>query len=276
MLDGNTDENGVPCTPSACLYTRPADRTDRFSNAAPKLALMLDLAPQLMTYVNYSYGYRAPEMTELYRLQRGQRVADLDPEELDALELGLKGAWPELEFAVALFDMDKSGVILRESNGFNVANGRTTHRGVEYDLRWRMLPSLDLAVSGTYAKHRYDFSRQVEGGDTISAGNDIDTAPREIYRLALGWRPHESLETEAEWLVVGDYWLDAANEHRYAGHELLNLRGLWRPAPRWTVALRLNNVLDRRYADRADFAFGTYRYFPGRPRSLFAEIAWAL
>ena len=26
MLAGNTDEHGVPCTPTGCLYSRPADR----------------------------------------------------------------------------------------------------------------------------------------------------------------------------------------------------------------------------------------------------------
>jgi iron complex outermembrane receptor protein len=215
-------------------------------------------------------------MTELYRLQRGQRVADLDPEELDALELGLKGAWAEVRFALALFDMRKRGVILRESNGYDVANGRTSHRGVEYDLRWSVLPTLELAVTGTYARHTYDFSRPVDGGEKIVEGNDIDTAPRDIHRVGLGWRPTQALDFEAEWMAVGDYWLDAANEHRYAGHQLLNLRGLWRPVPRWTLALRLDNALDRRYADRADYSFGTYRYFPGRPRALFAEIAWEM
>jgi hypothetical protein len=74
--------------------------------------------------------------------------------------------------------------------------------------------------------------------------------------------------------VVGEYWLDAANAHRYPGHELLNLRGRWQGAA-LGVTLRLNNALDRDYADRADFAFGNYRYFPGRGRALFAEVAWA-
>ena len=45
-------------------------------------------------------------------------------------------------------------------------------------------------------------------------------------------------------------------------------------APQWSLALRLNNALDRDYADRADFAFGSYRYFPGRDRTLFVELAW--
>ncbi len=276
MLDGNTDDQGTPCVPTGCLYSRPADRTDHFYDWTPKLSLSYEITPDLVAYTTAVRGFRPPEMTELYRLQRGQQVADLKPEELDSLELGLKGTWPRLEFALALYDMDRSGVILRESNGYYVANGRTTHRGVEYELRWRLLPSLELAAAGTYARHEYDFSRQVEGGETIKAGNDMDTAPREIGRYGVLWRPDEAIEAEAEWMMVGDYWLDAANEHRYSGYGLLNLRGLWRFAPRWTAALRMTNALDVRYADRADYAFGTYRYFPGRPRALFAEIAWSM
>jgi outer membrane receptor protein involved in Fe transport len=83
------------------------------------------------------------------------------------------------------------------------------------------------------------------------------------------------LDTELEWLMVGSYWLDAANTARYDGHELWNLRGSWRFTPRWRLSARLNNMLDVAYADRADFAFGNYRYFPGRARSLFVEIGYS-
>jgi iron complex outermembrane recepter protein len=276
MLDGNTDDQGTPCTPVGCLYSRPGDRTDHFYDWTPKLALSWEITPELVAYANAAQGFRPPEMTELYRLQRNQQVADLKPEELDSLELGLKGSWPQVDFALALYDMDRSGVILRESNGYYVANGRTTHRGVEYDLRWRPFPSLELAAAGTYARHRYDFSRQVDGGESIKAGNDMDTAPREIGRYGIDWRPRADLELEAEWMRVGDYWLDAANLRRYSGYGLLNLRGLWQFAPRWTTALRVINAIDVRYADRADYAFGTYRYLPGRPRAVFAEIAWSM
>jgi len=276
MLDGNTDDQGTPCVPSGCLYSRPADRTDHFYDWTPKLSLSYEITPDLVAYTTAVRGFRPPEMTELYRLQGGQQVADLKPEELDSLELGLKGSWPRVEFQLALYDMDRSGVILRESSGYYVANGRTTHRGVEYELRWRPVSSLELAAAGTYARHQYDFSRQVEGGETITAGNDMDTAPRQIARFGVLWRPDETVEAEVEWMMVGDYWLDAANEHRYSGYGLLNLRGLWRFAPRWTAALRMTNALDVRYADRADYAFGTYRYFPGRPRAVFAEMAWSM
>ena len=46
---------------------------------------------------------------------------------------------------------------------------------------------------------------------------------------------------------------------------------------RWrdmTVAIKLRNALDRPYAERADFAFGNYRYFPGQPRSLYVGLRY--
>ena len=274
MLAGNTDENGVPCGFGGCLYSRPADRDDSFFNVAPKITVAVDILDGLTAYANASRGFRPPEMTELYRLQRQQTAAGLDSERLDSLEIGLKGGFSTWRFALAAFDMDKRNVILRESNGFNVSDGKTSHRGFEYDLQWNALESVALIFGGTYARHKYEFSRAVDGGETITKGNDIDTAPREVMRAAVQWQPVAAVSTEAEWLRVGDYWLDAANAHRYSGHELLNLRASWTIASQWTVGLRLNNTLDRAYADRADFAFGTYRYFPGRGRSVFADISW--
>jgi iron complex outermembrane receptor protein len=274
MIDGNTDEHGVPCTPTGCLYARPADREDNFTNVAPKLTLRWEALDGLMLYANASRGFRPPEMTEVYRLQRQQLVADLDSERIDALELGLKAALPSWYFELAAFDMRKDEVILRDSNGFYVGDGRTSHRGVEYQVSWRPLDGLLAGVSGAFARHRYEFSKVVEGGETIPRGNDVDTAPRELLRAYVQLQPVEALSAEAEWLMVGDYFVDASNQHRYPGHEVLNLRAAWDFTPRWTATLRVNNALDRDYADRADFAFGEYRYFPGRPRSVFAEVSW--
>ena len=276
MLAGNTDDAGVPCTPVVCLYSRPADRTDDFTEVAPKLSLRWNPRDNVVLYANASRGFRPPEMTELYRLQRDQAVADLDPEQIDSVEAGIKASLAAIRVDLAAFDMRKEHVILRDANGFNVSDGRTSHRGVEFQVTWQALDQLAATVSGTFARHKYEFSRAIEGGETITKGNDVDTAPRELLRAAIDYQPLPALSTEAEWLVVGDYWLDAANAHRYGGHELLNLRASWRVAPRWSVALRLNNALDRDYADRADFAFGSYRYFPGRSRSLFAEVEWTV
>ena len=47
------------------------------------------------------------------------------------------------------------------------------------------------------------------------------------------------------------------------------MRVAWNKPGDFRFALHLDNVFDQAYADRADFAFGNYRYFPARGRALF-------
>ncbi len=274
MLDGNTDETGTPCpAPEGCLYSRPADRRDTYFNPGPRLGLAWQLDGRSTAWLAASRGYRPPEATELYRLQRGQRVADLDSEHLDGLELGLRHSAPRLSFELVAFRADKDEVILRDSLGFNVSGGSTTHRGIEYGLDWRPDARWRAGASGTWARHRYAFTGGIEQGEQVTRGDDIDTAPRHLHSLRLGY-DNSRLSGELEWLYVGAYWTNASNTARYAGHDLLNLRLAWAAGDDLRLALRLTNLLDRAYADRADFAFGSHRYFPGRGRAAFVEIAW--
>jgi iron complex outermembrane receptor protein len=279
MASGNTAENGSPC-PGGCLFNRPEDRSDRFTGFTPRLGLAYEFLPRHNAYVAATRGYRAPDTSELYRLQRQQSVAPLATERLDNLEFGVRGRAAALRYALVTFGMHKEHVILRDSNGFNVSDGRTRHRGIEYELRLQALDGggragrLELTLAGSYARHRYDFDRVIDGGETIVAGRDIDTAPRRVFNARASWQPRRPLTLELEWQHVGSYFVDASNLRSYAGHDLLNLRGSLDLGTHWTLGARLDNVADRAYADRADFAFGNYRYFPGRGRALFLELRY--
>ena len=272
MIDGNTDENGVPC-PGGCLYSRPADRDDDFSNLAPRLGLVWSASVSTTAYLALARGFRAPEAAELYRLQRQQSVADLDSETIDAAELGIRWRAETASVDLALFTMDKDDVILRDSAGFNVSGGRTRHRGAEYEADWAFAEDWRVSATGTYARHEYRFTSLVEQGEQITSGNDMDTAPRDINAVRLHYGGTR-LEAELEWLWVGAYWANAANTARYDGHDVGNLRFAIEPGPNWTATLRVTNLLDAAYADRADFAFGEFRYFPGRGRAYFLELGW--
>jgi outer membrane receptor protein involved in Fe transport len=220
-------------------------------------------------------------MTELYRLQRQQTVAELDSEHLDSLEVGWKyRPFGPLSISTALFAMKKSDVILRESNGFNVGNGATRHEGFEYEVAYSptstQLP-FELRLAGTLARHQYDFARAIEGGETIVDGNDIDTAPRHVHSLDLRVPFGEPQSWEAGLNVahVGSYFLDAANTAKYPGHQVANLRLGWSSPNLLRVTLRIDNLFDTAYADRADFAFGNYRYFPARGRAAFLSFDYS-
>ena len=274
MIAGNTRDDGTSCGVTGCLYARPADRNDDFTNVTSKLGLTYDLTSNHVLYLTGARGYRAPDTSELYRLQRQQSIADLDAERLDSVEAGARGAFGPLRYSLAAFKMKKDNVIFRDSNGFNVSDGKTDHEGVEYEFNWLPMETLTLALAGTYAKHTYAFNRVVDGGETIVSGRDIDTAPRHVNTARLDWQFLPVANAELEWIAVGRYFVDAANANEYPGHELLNLRVGWNIRDDWSTTLRLNNVTDRAYADRADFAFGNYRYFPGRGRTLFVEVRY--
>ncbi|HAU67974.1 MAG TPA: hypothetical protein DCW52_06200, partial [Gammaproteobacteria bacterium] len=60
------------------------------------------------------------------------------------------------------------------------------------------------------------------------------------------------------------------NAFEYAGHEIVNLYARKQLNAQWTLSARLLNVLDARYAKRADYtSFTQQRYFPGEPRTFF-------
>jgi outer membrane receptor protein involved in Fe transport len=279
MLDGNSGADGAPCAAGGCLFSRPADRQDRFDNLSPSVTLAWNPAASHLLYLNLATGFRPPETTELYRLQRQQTEAELDSESLDSAEIGWKFSGDIYSATTALYAMRKNHVILRETNGFNVGDGTTRHRGLEYELR-RDGEHTTVSLNGTFARHEYAFSRAVEGGETIIDGNDIDTAPRNLHSLSFGvdlgsLAGLDGVHATIDASYVGKYYLDAANTASYPGHTVANARVLWRPAGSFDFALRIDNLFDKRYADRADFAFGNYRYFPARGRAVFLSVDYA-
>ena len=107
------------------------------------------------------------------------------------------------------------------------------------------------------------------------SGNDVDTAPRWLGSVELAYDPVETFGMALHYTVLDDYYLDAENRFSYPGHEVLDLRARLQLTQSVTVSARVNNLLDEDYADRADYAFGRYRYFPGRGRELFVELRYA-
>lgn len=255
-------------------FLRVDDRDDSFFSAVPKFGATYQMSEDTSAYASYARGTRAPQTTDLYRLQQFQEAGDIKEEELDSIEAGVRGHFKTLTYDFATFFMKKDNFFFRDSDGINVPNGKTQHYGIEASFAWQMTPAIDLAGSATYARHRYDFDRDVgNASEDISDGDNIDTAPKTLASFRLGWRPLESIRTELEWSHRGEYYLNASNTAKYGGHDVFNLRASYTFNRHIEVFGRVENLGDRSYAERADFAFGNYRYFPGEERSYFAGIS---
>jgi iron complex outermembrane recepter protein len=270
MLAGRTKDNGVACTNGGCRFNRPADRSDDFDNSSVQLGWIHDFASGTQVYANAASAFRAPDTNEIYRLQGTQNVADLDSEEADSYELGLRGAVNQLSYAVALYHMEKQNVIIQDSNRINISGAKTKHRGVEVNGAYAITDALSLTVAATYARHTYEGN--VNPSAVKLAGLDIDTAPRVSGSTQLRWKISAQRNVELEWVHMGKYFTDEANTAQYPGHELVNLRYQAEFNEHWYYGANITNLLDKDYAERADIAFGNERYFVGEPRSLYFTV----
>ncbi|MDP1520960.1 TonB-dependent receptor [Porticoccus litoralis] len=271
MLDGRTDEDGVPCGFGGCRYSRPADRFDRFESWSPKFGLVYDLADDHQVYLNLAQGFRAPQATELYRLQNAQDKAHLESEEVLSAEIGARGQYDRLSYEIALYAMKKRHEIFQDSSRLNVDDGEIRSRGIEVGLGYRFNEQWDMALAASYAEHEYSNHRF--SGSTDIYENDVDGAPHDFGSARVGWNFLPGARAELEWVHQGEYYTDPENEHSYDGHNIFNLYSFWRLNPAWKLNVRVTNLLDRKYAERADYtSFGGDRYFPGEPRALYVGV----
>ncbi len=272
----NRTGDGPACAPtaSACRFYRPADRTDDFNNLSLNAGASLEFAPQQLAYLRAASGFRAPQTAELYRLQSGQQVADLNSEQLDNFELGLRGTlWESLRYEIAGYYMEKDNVIFQDPNRYNVSGASTEHRGVEVSLSYRTGPWY-MDANASFAKHTYSSHTELLGASGDIKGNDMDTAPHQFGSARFG-RDFGEATAELEWVYMGNYYLDPDNAHQYDGHSLFNLHASMPLGEKWQAGLRVTNLLDEDYAERADYGFGSYRYFVGQPRGAYFELSYS-
>lgn len=282
MLDGATRADGTPCGPPGvplpCRYSRPADGEDNFTEASWNAGIAQDLGANHTLVLNFAHGFRPPQASELYRLQAGQVGTDIEAEGIDSIEAGLRGAFGALRYEFSYYLMHKDDVIFQDSDRRNVSGAKTRHEGIEYSFAWDIAAGLTLSAAGTLAEHTYDSNAPLQGlpvGTSIK-GNAIDTAPRLMSSVQLEWAPRTDTRFELEWQHMGHHYLEPTESFDYPGHDLVYLRGRHEFSPRFALSARIDNLLDEDYAERADFAFGDYRYFVGEPRALYLEVEWKL
>ncbi|MCP5129495.1 MAG: TonB-dependent receptor [Pseudomonadales bacterium] len=277
----NRTADGPACAPtaSACRFYRPADQDDDFTDWSANAGASYSLTPETIAYLRLANGFRAPQTAELYRLQSDQREANLDSEELSNIELGLRGVWREqLEYDLSVYLMHKQNVIFQDADRYNVSGAKTRHYGAELSLDYRFAQDWYFRFDGTWASHTYDNEINLLGSAGNLNGNTIEGAPEAFGSARVGWNfPSLGSETgtaELEWVYMDSYYLEPENEHQYDGHSLFNLRISSMVNRHWRGTLRVTNLLDKDYAERADFGFGEYRYFVGQPRGAYLEISY--
>ncbi|PHS70036.1 MAG: TonB-dependent receptor [Methylophaga sp.] len=263
-------------------FQRPNDRSDTFNNFSPKLGFVYELADDTSIFTNLARGNRAPQTTDLYRIRNTQNGVEADSEKVDSIELGIRKVGSGIQYEMTTYFMKKKDHFFRDSTGENIPNGKTQHYGIELSAFIPFAEQFDIAGNFTYARHRYDFDNvgtDPNGSNSIRDGDDIDSAPRHIGNLRLGWNVRPQSRLELEWLHVGRYYTDSGNVHSYDGHDLLNLRAQHKVNNQLTLHGKISNLLNTDYAERADYNYvntfnNTDRYFVGEQGAVHVGMTY--
>jgi outer membrane receptor protein involved in Fe transport len=270
----NLTASNSACAPqvSVCRFTRPDDQTRSFSALSPSINVQYLLSEDWSVYTNLAQGYRPPQATELFRLQNNQVVSDIDTENMNAIEFGTRFSNQNTRLHFAVYSMDKQDVIFQDSNRQNVTGARTSHQGAEFEWQHRINEKLLINGHFSYAKHRYE-----NGDDDIFqdiAGNIIDTAPEWMARANAKYLLNDKVDMTVSWQWLDEYFLNPQNTAEYEGHQLIDFDLNYRYSKSIALSLSIFNLADEAYAERADFAFGSYRYFVGQGRRAFVNLSW--
>jgi iron complex outermembrane recepter protein len=256
-------------------YLRPDSGDDTFNNVSPKLGLVQELTSDTSAFINYARGSRAPQTTDLYRIQqRGATGGAADSEKMDSIEIGVRKVGEGLQYEIALYHMKKKDYFFTDSNQINVPDGKTKHTGLELGMFYPFNSQFDIAANLTFAKHEYDFDRV---SSDIEKGDYLVTAPKQMANVRLGWNFTPKSRAELEWEHMGEYYINDGNTAKYDGHNVFNLHTRHQFNTQFSVYGKVHNLFNTEYAERADYnGFSNqYRYFVGEKRYLSVGASYS-
>ena len=261
-------------------WRRPADTTLAYRRLSPKFGATYSFGAGATAFAAFRAGFRAPSEGQIFRQGRSDSTVALRPVKVQSYEMGLRGrVGSRFSYDVAAYLMRKYDDILSyvTAAGTTTSNaGETRHRGVEVTLG--IQPARDLVFTAGYTYGRHTFERWRLGPTLDFSGNDMDQAPRHFGTARLRYTPAflGGGDLQAEVARMGWFYMDPANTHYYEGHTLLNLRGSVVLYNHATVFVRVMNLTNQRYAERATFTTGVRgeEFSPGMPRTIYLGIQY--
>ena len=244
--------------------------TVRFDHTDVSLGLRYRFSSSLMTYVNYSTGYKSGGFDQRFTGPTPDGLpSTFGPEEVDSLELGAKGSLltGRLRWQLALFeaDYDDLQIIVRETfNPLTVNAGRARIRGGELEAEWALSGSLDLRLALGHLDASYrDLSESAQASG-VRLDNALVNAPewtanlgvQHVLRLGDGGRLTSTLDVG--W--VDETWNDAVNSVQIRQDPYTEVNGslAWDlPGDRWQLVAAVRNLLDETWLVTGNSAFDT-------------------
>ncbi|MCK9473463.1 TonB-dependent receptor [Sulfurimonas sp.] len=229
-------------------------------------------------YANYSTGFRAPTVTQLYA---GSTSAwgstannpDLDPEKSYNYEIGVRAKAKGITYEAAIFQIDREDFIMKTSGNYGDTDttdmwdnvGGARHRGLELSAIGNVVEELSFNIAYTYLDAYYtkydNFGIDLDGNSRTSivtffdaTNNQIPRTPKHQLNLILDYIPMKELKLTTEINAKSNYYADDLNEIKIPGHATLNLLASYTNKIgnyQYNLFARVDNLFDKFYYNTA-------------------------
>ncbi|MBV8806168.1 MAG: TonB-dependent receptor [Sinobacteraceae bacterium] len=259
-----------------------------YTATSPVAGLVFKPYDWLRVYASFGQGFQTPLGSELaYRPDGGAGLNfGLQPARSNNFELGTKvDIDPNITSEMAVFQtLTRDEIVVATNLGGRSTyqnSGRTTRRGAEYSLNYRLAPDWRLQLAYTYVDAYYsDAYRTCVTAPCavpnvhVNSGNWLPGVPRHNVYARLRWGQESGWHASVNGQYVTDVAVNDVNSVFAPSYALVGLDGGYGiDSSRFTLNafLRINNLLNRHYVGSIIVDDGNSRYFePGPPFNLLA------
>ncbi len=235
---------------------------------------------QQSLYARLASSFETPTINELGNPQGAGFNSALQPAQAFSRELGIKGEWPALRYALAVYRI----YLEDELVAFSFQSGRNFYRnagqsrrdGVELSLDWQFADAWRWSLAYAYNRYRFiDYQTQTQTQIEDFSGKRVPGIPAQSLFSEVAYE-HQDFYLRLCVTAQAQVYANDGNTQSAPGHALLSLR----LGKRLQVAeqslepyLGIDNLLGREYFDNLRINDGNARYFePGPGRTLYAGV----
>ncbi len=254
------------------VFTRnPVEGFDD-TRATPRVVLRYTPTDSSSVYASYNQGYKAGIINVG---GGGQAGLDVDPEEVDAYEIGYKFSGERMSFDAAAYYYDYTDLQVAYYDGpksiIENAGGSTIY-GLDMQARFAVTETLNVNVGGAYVNAEYDefensqvwnqcfvdtFECPVDyagiflSGTADASGLEMQRSPEFTANIGFDYTMGLAgglLGLSGTWYYTSDFYFDSSELYQQDSYDLLSLRADWtNSTERYTLSIYGDNVTDSEY-----------------------------
>ncbi len=235
-------------------------------------------------FINYSTGFRAPTISQLFAgdvSTYGTTLnnPNLKPEHAKNYEIGSRGTLGNINYEASIFKMDRDNFIMKTAGNYGEVDSTLTdiwdniggakHEGFELAVNSKMNESFSYNLAYTYLNAKYtdyenfgihfdaDGDGRIDTGEveyTDVSGNYIPRTSQHTVNFILNYQYNSNMKLSTEYTKKSDYYADDLNTLKIKGQEAINLLAQYdakNDSFEYSLFARVDNLLDNQYYNSA-------------------------